>query len=184
MHNQYHPDGESRAYPKGWDRRLLLPDGTHIFVRPVRPDDDELFRNFAKGVSEDDARLRFFGPKKELSDADLDRLVHVDYGRAMAFVAIEESSGKMVGVVRLHAEPNRESREFAIIVRSDFKGHGLGWMLMQLIIEYARSVELRVIEGRTLHENKAMLKMCQDLGFELLMDPEDARVTIVRLSLF
>ena len=183
-HNPYHPDGENRAYPKEWERRFLLPDGTHIFVRPVRPDDDELFRNFAKGVSEDDTRLRFFGPKKELSDADLDRLVHIDYGRAMAFVAIEESSGKMVGVVRLHAEPNRESREFAITVRSDFKGHGLGWMLMQLIIEYARSVGLRVIEGRTLHENKTMLKMCQELGFELLMDPEDASVTIARLSFF
>jgi len=162
----------------------LLPDKTRIFVRPVRPDDDELFRDFAKGVSEEDARLRFFGPKKELSDADLDRLVHIDYGRAMAFVAIRESSGKMIGVVRLHAEPNRESREFAIIVRSDFKGHGLGWMLMQLMIEYARSVGLRVIEGRTLHENEAMLKMCQELGFELLMDPEDASATIVRLSLF
>jgi acetyltransferase len=141
-----------------------------------------LFREFAKGVSEEDARLRFFGPKKELSDADLDRLVHIDYGRAMAFVAITASSGKMAGVVRLHAEPNRDSREFAI-VRSDFKGHGLGWMLMRLIIEYARSVGLRVIEGRTLHENKAMLKMCQEFGFELLMDPDDSGVTIVRLSL-
>jgi acetyltransferase len=99
--------------------------------RPVRPDDDELFRDFAKGVSEEDARLRFFAPKKELSDADLARLVHLDYERAMAFVASEESRGRMVGVVRLHADPNRESREFAITVRSDFKGHGLGWMLMQ-----------------------------------------------------
>ena len=181
-HSQNQPD-RSRPYPKEWERRLLLPDKTRIFVRPVRPDDDELFRDFAKGVSEEDARLRFFGPKKELSDADLDRLVHIDYGRAMAFVAIRESSGKMIGVVRLHAEPNRESREFAIIVRSDFKGHGLGWMLMRLMIEYARSVGLRVIEGRTLHENKAMLKMCQEFGFELLMDPDDPHVTIVRLSL-
>jgi acetyltransferase len=83
----------------------------------------------------------------------------------------------------LHAEPNRESREFAITVRSDFKGHGVGSMLMRLIIEYARSVGLRVIEGRTLHENKAILKMCQEFGFELLMDPDDPRVTITRLSL-
>jgi acetyltransferase len=180
-HNQYHSG--IRPYPKEWERRLLLPDGTHIFVRPVRPDDDALFRDFAKGVTEEDARLRFFAPKKELSVADLDRLVHIDYARAMAFVAIEESNGKMVGVVRLHAEANRESREFAITVRSDFKGHGLGWMLMQLIIEYARTLGLRVIEGRTLHENKTMLKMCQEFGFELLMDPEDAAVTIVRLSL-
>jgi acetyltransferase len=149
----------------------------------VRPDDDELFRNFAKSFSEEDARLRFFVPKKELSDADLDRLVHIDYGRAMAFVAIEVSSGKMIGVVRLHAQPDRESREFAITVRSDFQGHGLGRMLMQLIIEYARSLGLRAIEGRTLHENKPMLKMCREFGFTFLMDPEDARVTIVRLSL-
>ena len=161
----------------------MLPDGTHIFVRPVRPDDDDLFRDFAKGVSAEDARLRFFGPKKELSNADLDRLVHIDYGRAMGFVAISELSGEMVGVVRLHAEPDRESREFAIIVRSDFKGRGLGWLLMRLMIDYARSVGLRVVEGRTLHENKAMLKMCREFGFELLMDPDDPRVTIVRLSL-
>ena len=90
----------------------------------------------------------------------------------------------MIGVVRLHAEPNHESREFAIIVRSDFKRRGLGWTLMQLIIEYARSVGVRAIEGRTLHENKAMLKICQKFGFELLMDPDDSSVTIVRLSLF
>ena len=162
--NQDGPDGASRRYPKEWERRLQLPDGTRIFVRPVRPDDDELFRDFAKGVSEEDARQRFFAPKKELSDVDLARLVHLDYERAMAFVASEESSGRMVGVVRLHADPNRESREFAIIIRSDFKGHGLGWMLMQLIIEYARTVRLRVIEGRILWENKTMLKMCRNLA--------------------
>src|SRR5262245_65422770 len=86
-HNPYHPDGGNRAYPKVLEGHLLLPDRIHIFVRAVRPDDDDLFRNFAKDVSEDDTRLRFFGPKKELSDADLDRLVHIDYGRAMAFVA-------------------------------------------------------------------------------------------------
>jgi len=183
-HNQDYPNSGSRPYPKEWERRLLLPDGTHIFVRPVRPDDDELFRNFAKGLTEQDARQRFFVPKKELSDADLDRLVHIDYERAMAFIAIEESSGIMIGVVRLHAEPNRDSREFAITVRSDFQGHGLGRMLMQLIIDYARSLSLRVIEGRTLYENKAMLKLCREFGFEFLIDPEDAGVTILSLSLF
>jgi acetyltransferase len=177
-------DNGSRPYPKEWERRLLLPDGTHIFVRPVRPDDDELFRNFAKGLTARDARLRFFIPKKELSDADLDQLVHIDYERAMAFIAVEESSGIMLGVVRLHAEPNRTSREFAITVRSDFQGHGLGRRLMQLIIDYARSLGLRVIEGRTLRENNTMLKMCREFGFEFLIDPEDARITIVRLSLY
>src|SRR6516162_11966267 len=63
-HNQDYPNSGSRPYPKELERRLLLPDGTHIFVRPVRPDDDDLFRNFAKGLTEQDARQRFFVPKK------------------------------------------------------------------------------------------------------------------------
>ena len=156
---------------------------THIFVRPVRPDDDDLFRDFAKGVSAEDARLRFFGPKKELSNADLDRLVHIDYGRAMGFVAISELSGEMVGVVRLHADSNYESAEYAVLVRSDLKGHGIGWQLMDLIIRYARSEKLKCVEGQVLQENTTMLDMCRQLGFQIAADPNDRTMKLVRLEL-
>ena len=94
-------------------------------------------------VTPEDLRLRFFAPVKEFGHAFIARLTQIDYARAMAFVAIEEATGKMLGVVRLHADANYESGEYAVLVRSDLKGRGLGWLLMQMIIEYARAEGLK-----------------------------------------
>jgi acetyltransferase len=97
-------------------------------------------------------------------------------------VAIEQASGAMLGVVRLHSDANYETGEYAILVRSDLKGRGLGWLLMQLIIEYARAEGLKRIEGQVLSENRTMLDMCRALGFAIAADPEDretCRVTLV-----
>ena len=79
----------------------------------------------------------------------------------MAFVAINETTGEMLGVVRIHADSQYESAEYAIVVRSDLKGHGLGWLLMELMIEYARAEGLKLIRGEVLQENAAMLRMCR-----------------------
>ena len=114
-------------------------DGTPIFVRPVRPEDEPLIAPFFAAVTQQDLRLRFFAPVKEFSHAFIARFTQIDYARAMAFIAIDEATGEMLGVVRLHANANYDSGEYAILVRSDLKGRGLGWLLMQMIIEYARS---------------------------------------------
>jgi acetyltransferase len=89
----------------------------------------------------------------------------------------------MLGVVRLHATANYDSGEYAILVRSDLKGHGLGWLLMQLIIEYARSEGIRSIKGQVLRENTTMLEMCRDLGFKIASDPQEPSSAIVTLLL-
>jgi acetyltransferase len=99
----------------------------------------------------------------------------------MAFIAIEESSGNMLGVVRLHADANYERGEYAILVRSDLKGRGLGYLLMQMIIDYARAEGLRTIEGQVLGENTAMLAMCRELGFSVSPDPSDPDTCSVKL---
>jgi acetyltransferase len=99
----------------------------------------------------------------------------------MAFIAIEESSGNMLGVVRLHADANHERGEHAILVRSDLKGRGLGYLLMQMIIDYARAEGLKAIEGQVLAENTAMLAMCRELGFSVSPDPSDPDTCSVKL---
>jgi acetyltransferase len=71
--------------------------------------------------------LRFFAPVKYFSHAFLARLTQLDYGRAIAFAALDGASGDLLGVVRLHADSNYESAEYAVLVRSDLKGHGIGW---------------------------------------------------------
>ena len=108
-----------------------------------------------------DLRLRFFAPMKEFSHEFIARLTQLDYARAMAFVAFDEATNELVGVVRIHSDSIYESGEYAILLRSDLKGRGLGWALMQMIIEYAKSEGLKAISGDVLAENTVMLAMCR-----------------------
>jgi len=101
----------------------------------------------------------------------------------MAFIAIEEATGQMLGVVRLHANATYDSGEYAVLVRSDLKGRGLGWLLMQTLIEYARAEGLRTIEGQVLRENATMMAMCRELGFSIVPDPEEPSASLVRLTI-
>jgi acetyltransferase len=172
-----------RPYPKEWEQRVTLADGTHLFVRPIRPDDEPLLHGFLDRVSPDDLRLRFFAPVRTFSHAFLARLTQLDYARAIAFVAIDEATGDVLGVVRLHADANYEKAEYAILVRSDFKGRGLGWQLMELMIRYARSEGLQRIEGQVLRDNTMMLEMCRELGFRIADDQDDGTIKIVSLAL-
>jgi acetyltransferase len=172
-----------RPYPTEWERHVRLLDGTAVLLRPVRPEDERLYGPFLAAVTQDDLRLRFFAPLKEFSHSFIARFTQIDYARAMAFIAIKEATGEMLGVVRLHANTEYDRGEYAVLVRSDLKGKGLGWLLMQMMIEYARAEGLHLIEGQVLRENTTMLDMCRELGFEIAGDPEDPGVTNVRLSI-
>lgn len=172
-----------RPYPVEWERHLVLRDGWRVFARPIQPDDEPLLRELLRHVTQEDLRLRFFESIKEFSHQFLAGLTQLDYAQAMAFVAIDEANGEVLGVVRIHAEARHERGEFAILLRSDLKGRGLGWALMQLMIEYARSDGLKRIFGQILHENTVMLKMCRELGFEVKTDPDDYSIYDVTLVL-
>jgi RimJ/RimL family protein N-acetyltransferase len=173
----------TRPYPSQWERHLVLGDGWKVFARPVRPDDEPLILDLLQHVSREDLRLRFFDSIKEFSHSFLVRLTQLDYARAMAFVAFDETSGDILGVVRLHCDPAGERGEYAILLRSDLKGRGLGWALMQMMIEYGKSEGLKQIIGQILHENAVMLKMCRELGFEVKANPEDLGLYDVTLVL-
>ena len=180
---QGHPRFAVRPYPKEWERSFALRSGRKVFVRPVRPEDEELFLEFLKHVSDEDLRLRFFAPIREFSHAFLAKLIQIDYARAIAFVALDAGTGEMIGVVRLHADANHETGEYAILLRSDLKGQGLGWELMRLTIEWARADGLSVIEGQVLRENTVMLDMARALGFKIRSDRSDHDLQIVTLRL-
>lgn len=172
-----------KPYPKEWERSLTLKDGWKVDVRPVRPDDAPLYGPFFAAVTREDLRLRFFAPVKDFSDAFIAKLTHLDYSRAMAFAAIDHETGALMGVVRLHADADHREGEYAILLRSDLKGRGLGWALMKLIIEYARQDGLETISGQILRENTTMLSMCEALGFVAHADPDDQDLKIVTLDL-
>ncbi len=176
-----HPRFAVFPYPKEWERTITLSDGSPAFVRPVRPEDDALFRAFFARVTDDDLRLRFFQSVKHFSHEFIARLTQLDYARSIALVAIDPRSGDMLGAVRLHADADYDRGEYGILIRSDLKGHGIGWRLMTIMIEYAQWLGLNIVEGQVLRENSTMLAMCQSLGFKTRLDPDDPTVMVVTL---
>ncbi len=165
------------------ERHITLRDGTRVFLRPLTPEDAALYPDFLSEVTEEDLRLRFFAPMRQVSPALIDQLIHYDPKTAMAFIAIEEATAKMFGVVRLHDDPSGDSAEFAILVRSRLKGRGLGWLMMKHMIAYARDKGLQHVHGQVLAENSSMLTMCEELGFHIKDDPEERGVRLVDLPL-
>ncbi|WP_434031662.1 bifunctional acetate--CoA ligase family protein/GNAT family N-acetyltransferase [[Pseudomonas] boreopolis] len=176
-----HPRFAIFPYPKEWERTLVLGDGSIAWLRPVRPEDDALFRAFFARVTDEDLRLRFFQSVKHFSHEFIARLTQLDYARSIALVAIDPKGGDMLGAVRLHADADYEKGEYGILIRSDLKGHGIGWQLMRIMIEYAHWLGLKAVEGQVLRENRTMLAMCESLGFQVRPDPEDASLMNVLL---
>ena len=147
--------------------RETIRGGERVLIRRVRPEDMALYPDFLHNVSAEDLRLRFFARIAELSAAEIDKLTHLDYLHEMAFVALDEDTGQILGLVRLKDELDEKTAEFAILVRSRLKGHGLGWLLMRRVIDYAKEKGLRRVYGDVLVENATMLQMCAELGFHM-----------------
>lgn len=177
-----HPRLAIRPYPTEWESTVTLPAGRRVFLRPVRPEDESLYLAFFEKMTAEDMRLRFFARVRELGHSFILRLTQIDYARAMAFIALDPESGEMLGGVRLHGDSGHQSGEYAVSVRSDLKGMGLGWLLMRRIIRYAQREGFRVIQGEVLRENTLMLSMCQTLGFDVSVDRESPEIMHVSLD--
>jgi acetyltransferase len=172
-----------RPYPNQWEASVKTAAGAEIFIRPIKPADEHLYQGFIEKLAPEDIRFRFLAPQKEFSHKFMARFTQIDYARAMAFVALSEDRKELWGVVRLAGDPDYKSAEFAIIVRSDLKGQGIGWELMQHLVYYADAEGLLDLRGTVLAANTGMLQMCRELGFEIGADPEDLSLYKVRLKL-
>jgi acetyltransferase len=172
-----------RPYPSQWQIDTEFESIGPVRIRPIRPEDEALYQDFFAAVTPDDHRLRFFGAGPKLSHDFLARLTQIDYAREMAFVAVAQNTSVLLGVVRLIADPDYTRGEYAILVRSDLKGRGLGWRLMQHLIDYAKAEGLKELYGSVLADNGTMLRMCREIGFTIESEPGDESIRRVVLKL-
>jgi acetyltransferase len=170
-----------RPYPAEWARDMVVRDRTY-HVRPIRPADVALYPDFFNRMDKEDMRLRFLSLSKHFSDKLLIRLTQLDYDREMAFVALDRD-GNLCAVARIFADPDHETAEYALLVRSDLKGQGLGWALLRHLVDYAKADGLKRIDGMVLSENSGMLKMCREFGFRIAKDQDDHGIIKVSLDL-
>jgi acetyltransferase len=174
-----------RPYPKELEEAVTLRGGSTVLMRPIRPEDEPAHRDLFRAFSNEDMRFRFFGLVRELPHSQMARYTQIDYDREMAFIATDPEEApdtKTLGVVRVVSDPDNTEAEFAIIVRSDMKGQGLGHALMEKVIRYCRDRGTGAIVGQVLLDNHRMLKLAETLGFSKHYDAS-AEVVEVRLEL-
>jgi len=173
-----------RPYPNELEEDIPLADGRSLWLRPIRPEDEPALQSAFAKLTPREVQLRFFVPMKTLSHMAAARFTQIDYDREMALILTEHGiPGKteIYGVVRLIADPDNERAEYAIIVRHDMTGQGLGIYLMRRIIDYARDRGIGEIYGDVLRENDTMLKVCKMFGFtqsNVPDEPNQVRVTL------
>jgi acetyltransferase len=160
-----------------------LPEGQSIRIRRLRPEDERLLVEFVARILPEDLRLRFFTAARELPHDMIARLARVDFARDMALVARPPGNDEILGVARYMSDLRTREAEFGVIVRSDLKGHGIGWMLMKRLVEVARRRGIKKLTGLVLVENTDMLKFCRELGFSVARNPVDPMTVNVSLTL-
>ena len=165
-------------YPKELESAERLRDGTVLRLRPLRPEDEPMLHDLAAHMSHEDLRLRFFTAASGLSHAVAARLSQLDYDRELALLA--ELNGKALGVAHFFADPDRLRAEYAVAVRSDWKGRGVGFLLMTRLIHIARQRGIGELVGEVLRENQPMLQMCRELGFSTATQPADPAIVLVK----
>ena len=175
-----------RPYPKGLEEDIRTRDGRTLLLRPIRPEDEPMLQAGFQKLTAEEIRLRFFIPLKTLNHVMAARATQIDYDREMALVLTEHGiAGKteIYGMVQITSDPDLERAEFAVLVRHDMTGQGLGKLLMQRIIDYARGRGIGEIFGDVLAENTAMRGLCQGLGFTSAPLPGEYGIIRVRLGL-
>ena len=158
-----------KPYPTELEERVEH-EGRVLLLRPIRPDDAAQHRQFLARISGDDLRTRFFAAVHELPESDLAHFTRIDYEREMAFVAVAAAgteAAEILGVARACTDPANAAAEFAVLVRSDLKGQGLGTLLMRKLIRYCRERGTPEMRGSVLAENTAMLHLAEKLGFRV-----------------
>ena len=168
-------------YPQHLESVERLRDGVGLGMRPLRPEDEPMLLDLAAHMSPEDLRLRFFTPVRGLTHTVAARLSQLDYDRELALLA--ELDGVALGVAHFFADPDKLRAEYAIAVRSDWKGRGVGYLLMKRLIDIAGQRGIGELVGEVLRENAPMLQMCRELDFTVVPEPTDPVVMQVRKRL-
>ncbi|MGD8789609.1 MAG: bifunctional acetate--CoA ligase family protein/GNAT family N-acetyltransferase, partial [Burkholderiales bacterium] len=176
QHMAIHP------YPSHLLSRQQLPEGTSLVIRPIRPEDARIEREFVRQLSPESKYFRFMYNLTELTPEMLARFTQIDYDREMALIAVLElDQGEMeIGVARYIINADKVSCEFAVVVDDKWRRRGIAGRLMEKLIDCARSRGLEIMEGYVLQDNKEMLSFCKSMGFSIHHDADDPHVRRVR----
>lgn len=184
------PDGEPRLsimpYPRQLESRVTARNGEQFPLRPIRPEDEPALQQLFSVLTPEEIRMRFHVPVKAFPHSIAARFTQIDYDREMALVLTgrdTETQSQIHGVVRLSADPDNETAEFALLVRKAYANRGLGTRMLKRLVDYARQRGIGTLFGFVLAENYPMRKLCRNIGFAEQPVKDDAALVKVSLVL-
>lgn len=156
-------------YPDEYTQTLQLADGTEIFIRAIRPEDEPAWKDLIRRSSTESIWRRFRYLFQEASHEMAARFCFVDYDRELALCAEALVAGKrlLIGVARLVADPDHNQADYAVLIADDYQRRGLGAKLTAIIIDIGRRWGLKQINSETTADNQAMMHVYNRLGFEV-----------------
>ena len=171
------------AAPRG--EPVHVCDGRELLLRSIRPDDVAALKRCFTRLSPEDIRRRFLHAMSELPDPMAHRLCNIDPVRETALVLMDEAvtPAEMRGVGRIYVDEAANSAEFSVLVEHDWTRRGLGALLMQHLVDDCRRRGLDEIWGYVLMENRPMLQLCRELGFERRAVTDEPGTTQIALRL-
>lgn len=164
-----------RPYPAEYIEKVRLKDGTHVVIRPIKPEDEPLVRTFHKELSEHSVRQRYFAfmsLDERIAHKRLLRICMNDFDRELSIVA-EVGAGegrKIVGVIRIVKTPGTYHGQLTLIIQDGYHGKGLGTLLLRHSIDIAQKEQITSIGAIILSENVGMISLCRKYGFTLEVD--------------
>ncbi|MCW2540827.1 MAG: family N-acetyltransferase [Frankiales bacterium] len=170
-------EGKYFDYPPHWEADVVAADGGVVHLRPITPDDADALVTFHGGLSMRTRYLRYFSAYPTIPQRDLFRFSHVDHHDRVALGAW--LGGELIAVGRFDrssADPTRA--EIAFVVADVHQGRGIGSMLLEHLAEAGREVGLRRFEALVLAENRPMMRVFLDAGFESSRHFEMGEVTL------
>lgn len=174
-----------RPYPRELEELITLKDGREVLLRPIKAEDEQSHFEFNDSLSKEDRYKRFFGEVGQLSHEQMAKMTQIDFDREMAFIASyrdENEKFHTLGVVRAITDAENQETEFAVVIRGDIQGQGLGKLLMLKMINYCKQRNTHMMTGLTLPQNAGMINLSRKLGFKVKFDIEEGWVDM-RLDL-
>ncbi|AOH83155.1 CoA-binding protein [Sphingomonas panacis] len=166
--------------PLHWAAELETRSGLHIFVRPVRADDEALLAEFFEHVTPEDLRFRFLSSVDHVGHDRLAMMTRVDYRRTISFLAFDQTRTSVIATAMLATDPDRTHAEVALVTRADMKGRGVSWSLFAHVLRYARAERIGTVEAIECADHEAAIRMEREMGFVAEADADDPSMRIVR----
>jgi acetyltransferase len=157
-----------------------LKNGSAVLLRPIKAEDEGRFNELIKSLSPESMRFRFFTMIKEMPHERLTRYCNLDYDRRFAIVAeLQQGQGQIIGAGRVIVEPDGKNGEFAVLVTDQWQRLGLGSLLMDYIIDFAKDMRLERLFAHVLPNNYKMLRLCEKKGFKTeTLDEETVKASL------